>query len=188
VSAVDLAINWLLYQVGWFCCVLGAAWGSPWSGASIGAALLAVHLALVRRRGDELALVLWVVVVGLAVDTAQIRLGTLRFTSGLMDPRLPPVWLVVVWAQFATTLNFSLRWLRGHALRAAIVGAVGGPLAYLAGARLGAVELASPAWSSLAVVAVFWGAALPLAAWVAARRPDRQGTGRYRRLAGNAAG
>ena len=174
------ALNYLLYQAGWFTCVLGAAGGRPWLAALAGAVLLAVHLGLARRRADELALALAVMAIGLAVDALQIRLGTLRFSGGLLDPRLPPPWLVILWAQFATTLHFCLAWVRHSWWRSVPFGAIGGPCAFLAGARLGAVQLASPVWPSLLSLSVLWSVAMPLAATLAARQALRPGAGEYR--------
>jgi hypothetical protein len=50
-----------------------------------------------------------------------------------------------MWIAFATTLNVSMRWLRGRPELALLFGAVGGPLAFYAGERLGAVTVHRPA-------------------------------------------
>ena len=34
------AINFALYYAGWFACVLGPAWGYPWTGTAIRGAML----------------------------------------------------------------------------------------------------------------------------------------------------
>jgi hypothetical protein len=44
-----------------------------------------------------------------------------------------------MWAQFATTFRFSLRTMITRPIPAALFGAAGGPIAFLAGERLGAV-------------------------------------------------
>jgi hypothetical protein len=43
-------------------------------------------------------------------------------------------------------------------------GAMGGPFAYLAAARMGAVAFAMPPWPALAMLAVAWAVAMPLLA------------------------
>jgi hypothetical protein len=60
-------------------------------------------------------------------------------------PWLAPVWIIAMWAGFATLLHVALRWLLPHRWLAALLGAVGGPLAYYAGMRLGAVNFPDPA-------------------------------------------
>jgi Protein of unknown function (DUF2878) len=53
-------------------------------------------------------------------------------------------WLLVMWGQFATTFRFSLRGVMRRPLFAGLFGATGGPIAFLAGERLGAVILLPP--------------------------------------------
>jgi len=173
-------LNYLLYQAGWFACVLGAAWGHAVLGTALGVLPVVVHFVLVRCRREALALVLWAAAVGLVIDTTQIALGTLRFDAGTVSSWLPPPWLVVIWAQFAMTFHFGLRWLRGRPGRAALFGAIGGPLAFLAGRRLGVVELHPALWPSLISLAVTWSIAMPAALWLAERQSGRVGIDAYR--------
>jgi hypothetical protein len=63
--------------------------------------------------------------------------------------------MLSLWLAFATTLNHSLRWLTCRPVAAALAGALGGPLAYLAGAKLGALTLATPA-ITLPFIAMLW--------------------------------
>lgn len=116
----------------------------------------------------------------MVVDTLQIQLGTLHFSGGVVHPALPPVWLPLMWAQFATTLHYSLGWLRASRLRAALFGALGGPLAFFAGHRLGAVQFAQPLWLTLLTLSVLWGIAVPLIARWARRQGDEANAGHYR--------
>ena len=69
---------------------------------------------------------------------------------------------------FATTLNVGMRWLRKSTLVAAIAGAIGGPLAFLAGERMGAVSFADPA-TSLVVIGIGWAVLLPVLVQLAIR-------------------
>jgi len=77
--------------------------------------------------------------------------------------------MVALWASFATTLNVSLRALHGR-LIASLLGAVGAPLAYYSGQKLGAVQMVN-AGAALAVVAAGWALLTPLLL-LAARRLD----------------
>lgn len=176
------AVNFALYYAGWFACVLGPAWGWPWTGTALALVLSGCHLALVERRGDELALMLAAAAIGTVVDSAQIAAGLLRFPGGTLFGVLPPAWLIVLWAQFAATFHFSLRWMKGRPWTAALFGAIGGPFAFLAGRRLGIVDFHPAEWPSLLALAVVWGAVLPLLVRIAARQDGRAGVGQYRSL------
>ncbi len=172
--------NYVLYELGWCACVLGAAWDHPWIGSALGVVPIVVHVLRACRRHDALALTLWTAAVGFVVDSAQIALGTLRFEVGTVASWLPPPWIVLVWAQFAMTFHFGLAGLQGHPVRAALFGCFGGPLAFLAGQRLGVVTLHPDVWPSLATLAIGWSLAIPAAVWLAERQSGREGIAAYR--------
>lgn len=177
------AINYTLYQAGWFACVLGAAWGWPWEGAAVGAALLGIHLALSARRADETRLALLSGLVGIVVEGIQIGLGTLAYDRGVFVSSLPPGWLIVVWMQFATTLRFSMRWLDARWWAPILFGAIGGPLAYSIADGLDVVQLHPATWPSMLSLAALWSFGVPLIAAAAGRQDGKPGDGRYALIA-----
>jgi Protein of unknown function (DUF2878) len=65
-----------------------------------------------------------------------------------------------MWGQFATTFRFSLRGVMRRPLFAGLFGATGGPIAFLAGERLGAVILLPPLAHGLLQLSVSWAIAL----------------------------
>lgn len=165
-----LVVNALLFQVAWFGAVLGAARGLPWLGVVAVAAVVAWHLARARQPAREIGLVALALAMGAVFETLLVQAGFLRFDGGAVFAGTAPVWMVALWANFATTLNVSLRALRGRLLAAALLGAVGAPLAYLGGQKLGAVQMAD-AGSALAAIAAGWAIMTPLL-FVAAQRLD----------------
>lgn len=169
-------INYALYQLGWFACVLGASWQRPWMGFTFATVLICAHVVLSAHRSEEILLIAVATVVGAVVETVQIGAGTYRFTSGTIGDALPPPWLLAMWAQFATTFRFSLRTVVMRPVPAALFGAIGGPVAFLAGERLGAVTFLPPLTSGLVRLSIAWGLALlvfsALARWIT---PDRDG-------------
>lgn len=156
------ALNYAMYQTGWLAAVLGAARGHPWVGMSIALVLVGGHIALARQRQAELWLVLAAGVMGLVVDSTQVGLGLIAFPTGSLVSWLCPPWIVVMWMQFATTFRFSLGWLSGRPILSVAFGAVGGPLAYAVGDRLGAVDLAAPRSTTFVVLGLLWAAAVPM--------------------------
>jgi hypothetical protein len=73
-----------------------------------------------------------------------------------------------MWAMFATTLNLSRRWMQRRLLLASLLGAIFGPLAYLAGEELGAVNFESR-FLAISALAVIWAVSMPLLMSVATR-------------------
>lgn len=152
--------NFLLFYVGWFACVAGAGRGVLWAGPAMVAVLLLAHLALAAKPVREGLLVLIVGLLGFAVDTLQASAGIYAF-SGATIPWLCPPWMAALWMLFATTLNGSMEWLAGRYRLAVVVGALFGPLSYLAGERLGAIALSSDTAASLAGIAIVWALVMP---------------------------
>ena len=153
-------VSYTLYQIGWFACVLGAASQRPWTGCLIGTILVVVHVALSVERVLEVQLLVLATAVGAAVEMIQIAAGTYRFTSRTETDALPPAWLLAMWARFATTFRFSLRNVVIRPVLAVLFGAAGGPIAFLAGERLGAVTLLPPLAQSLLRLSISWAIAL----------------------------
>jgi hypothetical protein len=181
-------LNIVALQIGWFGCILGAAYDRPLLGPIVVVTSVALHLAFMNGSRGELLLLLLVAGLGGVLDTLVAASGALSFRNGWSVPWLAPLWMVALWMNFGTGLNRSLKWLLGRYGTACLLGAVGGPLAYYAGAGLGAVELIAP-WSLLAV-AVEWAFAMPVLVWLAARQrtwpsaaiPVRSGTAPRARL------
>lgn len=165
-----LVMNALLFQVAWFGAVLGAARGLPWLGVVAVAGVVSWHLARARQPAREIGLVALALATGAVFETLLVQAGLLRFDGGALLAGTAPVWMVALWANFATTLNVSLRALRPRLLAAALLGAIGAPLAYFAGQKLGAVQFLQPG-SALAAIAAGWAVLTP-ALFRAARRFD----------------
>lgn len=162
------AINVVLFQGAWFAAVLGASRGMLWLGPLAMIPTLAAHLALQNDRRGEVKLLLAAGLLGFLFDTAFVAGGVFTPLQHLLPRPFSPPWMICLWLNFAATLNVSMAWLRGRYLLAALFGAVGGPLAYYSGARLGATE-ALPTLTGMLLLAVGWGAMTPLLVWLARR-------------------
>ena len=154
-------INFLTFQIAWFACVLGAAHGMPLAGTVTVAAAAALHLAMSDAPRTEFTLLVSVTLIGTAWDSLIVSQGLMVYPSGTFAAGLAPHWIIAMWTLFATTLNVSMAWLKGRPLLAMLFGALGGPLAYFTGQRLGAVEIGDPALA-LGLQAVGWAVLMPL--------------------------
>lgn len=161
-------MNFVLFQIGWFACVLGAAGGAPWLGTGVALAIVAGHVFRAGQPHKELVLLAIAAFVGLLFDSAMIGLGWTRFPNGVLIAGTAPHWMVALWVLFASTLNVSLGWLKRFPRLSVLFGAVGGPLAYASGAKLGALSLPAPT-SAFIALAIGWGLITPLLVTVAKR-------------------
>ncbi len=173
-------VNDVLYQAGWFACVLGAAWHRPDTGAAASVLLIAVHFVLTREPRVELRLMAFALAVGLAVEWMQLVADTYRFPDEGLRIGPVPVWMALLWAQFATAFRYSLRGVLARPVVAGLFGAVGGPLAFLAGQRLGAVLFTPPLAVALLRLSAAWLLALLLFSAATRRGGPDAGGPRYR--------
>ena len=188
-------LNLLLFQLGWWALVLSAARGYPGLGLAVVAAILAWHLGFVRPLASEALLIGLAALIGLTFDSLLIATGWVSYgppaavaaqalgvathpvlasasfpttsTGASLTATLPPLWMMALWANFATTLNLSLAGLQIRPWLAALLGLVGGPLAYSGGAGLGAMSFVSPL-PALIALALGWALLTPLLLTLAA--------------------
>jgi hypothetical protein len=153
--------NVVLFQIGWFSCVLSAAAHQPWIGLLMTMGIVVIHMLRAPVPMMELKLVLLALAIGLVFDSFLVRQGWLIYPSGVLLSNVAPYWIVALWGLFATLLNVSLRWMKRRWVLAIVFGAAGGPAAYYGGLRLGALEFGNmPA--GLTALAIGWAVLTPL--------------------------
>lgn len=153
-------INFVLFQLGWFGTVFAAAKGLPAVAGLCCIAVVALHIALARPRDVELRLIGSALLIGAVWESALVASGLLHYptAANVMLPQLlAPHWIILMWAMFATTLNYSMAWLRPKPLLAALMGAIFGPLAFVGASKFGAVEIkGAPALAALSAGWALW--------------------------------
>lgn len=146
---MKILINVLFYQVIWFSCVLLGN-----SGALVALVVLPLHLAASGMVAADLKMIGFLFAVGLLVDGTLQQIGFFTFKQ----PGFPiPIWLMAIWLGLAITPHHSLAWLKNRPLLSGLFGALGGPVAYWAGVRLGAASFSWPELQSLGLLALIWG-------------------------------
>lgn len=160
---IKLAINIIAFQITWFACVLGAVHGWPLLGVAAAIITIALHLFFSNNRASELKLIVFAITLGLVLESLLIYSGLTSFVGQPPGgPPLPPLWLLAMWAAFATLPNGCLSWLQTRPALAALLGLVGGPLAYLGGERLGGITILEPRLFAISAIAVVWAIATVL--------------------------
>lgn len=161
-------INLAAFKLAWTATVLSAAAGVSVIGAIAVAIAAGIHLKSTDNPGAESRLLVVAAVMGLVWESLLVSAGLVQYTTGSWLPGMAPYWIVTMWVLFATTLNAGMRWLHRNTAIAAVAGALGGPMAFAAGAAAGAVEFPS-ATASLVVIGIGWAILLPLLVRIAQR-------------------
>jgi len=129
-------INFVLFQAGWFVCVLFPGLAA----AGFVLVLLVFHMAFIsRRRLTELQFIGAGTVLGGVLDGIWFQTGVLDDGTGSVQ--LTPIWLVGIWAIFMTTLSHSLSWIDSRPWLPFVCAPIAGPFAYWSASKLGAVQL-----------------------------------------------
>jgi hypothetical membrane protein len=153
-------INFVVFQLGWLAVVLGGTGSWHWAGTALVIGIVAYHLSRATQPRQEVFLIFAALMIGAVWDSLLVWSGLLIYANGVFHSDLAPHWIVAMWALFATTLNVSLSWLKGRWLLAVVFGAIGGPLAYYAGSRLGAVDMVNQR-DALMALAIGWAMIMP---------------------------
>jgi hypothetical protein len=163
-------------QIVWFCAVIGAGRDAWWPGVAAAAVFMLSHFAFARQtpaqRAIDFRLLGIALLIGVLLDGSIAASGLARYAADELT--LPsggaPLWILGLWVSFALTLRHSMRFLLERPLIAVLLGAIGGPLAYLGAARgWQAIVFAEPRWAAVVALAFGWGIAIPLLTTLAAR-------------------
>ena len=164
-SVLDLVpqlIKRVFFQLVWFITVLSVSLDRIWPGPAILCFFFVVHSMISATVRADFILAAIAVMMGLVIDTVFVQTGLLRFEMNQPWPGVAPVWILILWANFALTLNNGLGWLQGRYKTAAILGFFGGSLSYLFGIGLGAGELLVTPLMAFLIIGVCWSIATPL--------------------------
>lgn len=156
---------WLVligYELAWFAAVIGAGDGHWWPGVLATALFATWRFAASPQRRIDARLVGVALVLGLVFDAMLVWMKLASYVAAWPWPAMP-AWLTALWIAFALTIVPLFGCLHARPLLAALFGAIGGPLAYIAAAHgWHAVSLVAPAWHAIVALAIGWGIAMPL--------------------------
>ncbi|MEM6639426.1 MAG: DUF2878 domain-containing protein [Pseudomonadota bacterium] len=158
-TGAESVITLIIFKLSWLAIVFGAVWERPWLGLlAIGGFFAYEVVARGRRAVVFPALV--VGALGFAVDNIYVLSGLISFSTDSVG--YAPYWMALLWVNFALIVEHGLVFLHNRPLLAALLGAIGGPSAYLAGVKLGLIGLDVAPAAVLSVIALTWALAMPL--------------------------
>jgi hypothetical protein len=149
-------VNFAAFQMAWLIAVWGAAGGLTWLGPVAVLGWVSAYAFWQTAARADLALLVGAGVLGGIIDSVLVLLGVIAFPESA-GPGFPTtVWMVALWVNFAAALRHSVGWLCGRFGLGTVFGAIGGPLAYLAGEKLGAINI-----QMVSGVVIAWLIAMP---------------------------
>lgn len=141
-------INGIAFNIIWFTCVY---WGNI---ASYGAiVLICIHFTLIENKLNEFKLLTVILLLGIFLESFLISMNIFIFPN---ERIIPPLWLIVIWASFACTLNYSLRVLHKYKLLQWFIGAFIVPVSYVSAYHLGAVSFYYSIFQTYIILSFVW--------------------------------
>ena len=162
---MGLIVNFAVFEIAWLSSVIGGAQQMPWIGPLAVLVAVALHLRAARKPVEEVLLLLTCALIGAGFDSMLVAAGWVTYKAGLFSAYFAPYWIITMWILFGTTLNVSMRWLRGKPKLAALFGFYGGPASYIAGQQLGGIVLTNQ-FASLIALAIGWAVMMPILMWL----------------------
>ncbi|TKB49405.1 DUF2878 domain-containing protein [Ferrimonas sediminicola] len=162
-QARRLLLDSCVFQLFWFATMV-----SPHVGAQLAALVLWALVSPLTAR--QWLLTYMLALLGSVGDALWLTLGL--FVPSDHGPLIfvLPLWLMLLWLACARYLLVLTEGLRLPGLLLVVLGAVAGPLSYLAAAQLGAASLAPPQPGLWIAFALWWGAVMWLARYLGGRR------------------
>ena len=159
-------INFLVFQINWVIAVFSAAKGYPWPGPIYIFVWATIHLYINK-------LFIWVELpiffisglIGYLVDSLLLLNNFIEFPTHAQLGPLSPLWMVALWVSFSTTFRHSMNWLKQKYIFAVFFAFIGGPLAYFAGQKIGAINGINEI-SSIIAIGISWAIAFPFMLYV----------------------
>lgn len=151
-------INFVLFQSIWFIFILSATHTSVY-GFFVGLSLLLLQYLLGKKLRADFFLIVLAIIFGCIHDGLLNYFNFILYNIVLIDFYFP-LWIIGLWISFALTINHSLRWLQNKPTLQVFFGLIGGPLAYLAGEKLGAITMIHE--YTLIMLAFSWAVVTPI--------------------------
>ena len=156
-SRFSFLIDFILFQVAWFACVLATRTDFPHALPLAGLFLVLVRVVGTKRFRQALPFLSACAVIGVIGDSVLVELGFLHF-----EPYLnlfgAPLWMVALWLNFGLMVHPLFSWFVKSCPRALIGFSVGGVIAYYSGEKLEVLNLPM-GWKSALAVGAEWGIA-----------------------------
>jgi hypothetical protein len=147
-------INYFGFSIVWICCASTPSLEMPLLAPITTLIFLLFHFSIIAyKRYQELQLIIFAIFLGIIVDSGLAIFNIVQY-NGAINQNLAPIWILCLWAGFASQVNYAMRYLRGKYLLIAFYGLLA-PLAYIAGEKINAVSIGTEN-INYAIIAITW--------------------------------
>jgi len=155
--------NAAFFYIIWWGCVLGVKLGYNYLGVIFTLLFIIVHLKLISNQREEMKLILASALLGIIVEACHLHTNLLSYQGYIFsNTLLPPIWIICMWIGFSGTLNYSMFWMKGRWLMMVVLGAIFGPISYIAGVKLGVINFNFSYSFTIFILGIVWGTSIPI--------------------------
>ncbi len=155
--------NAISFYVIWWGCVIGVNLGYNYLGLLLTCLFLIFHLKIISNSSNEWKLLLACFILGSIVESIHLHSNVLVYKGYIFNNEIfPPLWIICMWIGFGGTLNYSMGWMKDRWILQFVMGAVFGPMSYVAGVKLGVISFYYSFKITILVLGVIWGLSIPV--------------------------
>ena len=163
-----LSVYTLGYYIAWAACIYSAANGLFWTGPVIVLIISIIEITWEYQRGHAEGLWLFIIsvtVLGFIIDTLFFQSGLIIYKTNPWPALFSPAWMIAIWFNVSLMFFACSKLYFNRYMVLSLTGLLGFPIAYSAGARLGAVDLPYGYLSTI-IVGIVWAVLLPLVSYL----------------------
>lgn len=152
-------LNYVLFYFAWIACIYGASVQKPWMGYLSTLIAVPLFLFLSKHKKAALLTLLFTLTGGFVIDTSFKLFQLIHYESSSYFGA--PLWILCLYAVFATSIDTSLKWLLNRIWLTVPLGFIAGPLSYRAAQIAGAITFLKSPVLTLLIIALSWSLFLP---------------------------
>lgn len=167
----QLLLNAVLFQAQWFICVTANNQIALLSFVFV----LLLHWYFLKPHTAEISLIIIFTILGIVVESAAATMGFVEFTHqknipiGSAEFAVAPIWLIIMWANFSTTLCHCLQWLQNKLWLSSLLAMVFIPINYIVGSDISGSTFPVSSSLFIAYETTLWMVLLPMGLHLAKR-------------------
>lgn len=132
-------INFILFQLLWTACVLGAAYQQfQFTWLFLG---LIIAMSIYSPDKKDLIYASLFCLIGYGSDSLMSYLSLIKYQSFIFHDTLAPAWILMLWLGMALSIRWSFSWLLKYPKIGSLFMMVGAPFSYFFAHNLGAIEI-----------------------------------------------
>ena len=165
-NKVSIFLWFLSYKMVWLICVLGGGvYGHPFMSSVPMLVWVSLWILMSEKRREVFLLAIFSLLYGTCWDSMMTAFEIMSFSPTAQTGTPIPLWMMMLWLGFGTIYTKCFAALRKNMYVLSFIGAVGGPMAYLGGAKMEAMTIGASKAVFFVAIGLEWMLALPLFMW-----------------------